>query len=181
LSIHQYSIQRQIYQNLIAELIIMVNNKNPYFQVLPNLTSPPDINDVNKSDRKISDEPLWDLQKIVAIASQNAANNITIRMVTDKAERDYQNLLENGFDLLEVLSKLAGKVNFKGAWWCKTSPAKGRDGKPRGTGRWIPCDAYTITIDFEHPKTLYCGKAEYYLKMSMSPQGSVVFFVSLHV
>jgi hypothetical protein len=159
----------------------MVNNENPYIQVLPNIALPPANDDEDKTDREISDKPLWDLQEIVEIASRNAVGNVTIRMVTGKADRDYENLIENGFDLLEVLSQLVNKGKFKGAWWCRTSPAKGRDGKPRGSGMWVPCDAYAITMDFEHPTTLYRGKVEYYLKMCKSPNGSVVFFVSLHV
>lgn len=159
----------------------MVNNQNPYLLNNPALPAPPDIDDASNSDRKISDSPLWNLSEIVDIASHHSDENVTIRMVTRDADRDYENLLENGFDLLEQLKKLKTNGHFKGSWWCKASPATDRLGRPRGKGSWIPCDAYTITEKFENPHNGCCGTVKYYLKMSKNLDGTAILFVSLHV
>lgn len=161
------------------KLTIMVNPPNPYLKILPDVCQPPSRTDSDGSDRKIGEEALWDLQELVKIASLDDAE--TVKMVTSKAERDYENLVENGFDLNDVLAELAVKGVFKGSWWCKTSASKDRYGKPRGVGSWIPCDAYSVTLDYEHPKTGYRGTANYYLKMCKSLDGSLVLFVSVHL
>lgn len=162
-----------------AKLTIMVNSTNPYLTVLPDICHPPLCTDPDGSDRKIGEEALWKLHELVEIASSDDDENV--KMVTNRAVRDYENLVENGFDLNDVLAQLAVKGVFKGSWWCKTSPSKDRNGKPRGVGAWIPCDAYSITLDYENPKTGYCGIANYYLKMCKSLDGSVVLFVSVHL
>jgi hypothetical protein len=159
----------------------MVNNGKPYREIFPDIPSAPAVDDPDKADRYIGDSPLWSLAEIIEIASRDTPTNVTIRMVTTKSEKDYENLLDNGFSLLEVLSLVPKKGKFKGAWWCKTSPAKGRDGRPRGNGAWVPCDAYSVTVSYEHPLTRYSGQANYYLKACKNHSGDVLLFVSLHV
>lgn len=165
---------------MLTHITIMVISKNLYLDLLPGLPPPPPVDDQDKSDRKLADSCLWDLQEIVDIVSRHSPENVTVRMVTRKAERDFQNLLENGFDLHELLKKLLEKGFFKGSWWCRTSAVKDRTGKPRGTGYWVPCDAYSIVDEYEHPATGYRGKSEIYLKMCKGHDGTAVLFVSLH-
>jgi len=167
---------------MIAELTIMVNNQNRYLRIFSNIPLPPSIGDADNEDRKIGETPLWDIQDIVAIAKTHSEQSVKVRMVTNKADRDYGVLTENGFDLNEILSQMASRGRYKGSWWCKTSPAKDKDGRPRGKGAWVPCDAYEVTAcEYEHPVTGYRGKADYYLKMCKSITGTVVLFVSLHL
>jgi hypothetical protein len=157
----------------------MVNN-NPYLKILSNLQPPPDNNSTDRSDRSIGNSPLWKLSDIVGIGLLHKESRPTIRMVTSDADKEYASLLENGFDLKETLVKLVSAGRFKGAFWCKTS-AKDANGKPRGSGSWIPCDAYVITLPYEHPVSGYKGVCEYYLKMCKGVDGTTVLFVSLHV
>lgn len=158
----------------------MVNNLNPYLLLLDTIPSPPSVSDADKKDRYIADSSIWDLNDLISIALKDPQNG-TVKMVTENAERDYGQLLEEGFDLDEVLRQLSTRSRFKGAWWCKTSPSKDRYGQPRGTGVWIPCDAYAIKCEYVHPHTGYKGTAEYYLKMCKGLDGTAVLFVSLHV
>ncbi len=110
----------------------MVNNqKNKYLEIFPDIPSPP-IDNVGRNDTKIGENRLWDLQEIVEIASRDDENNVTIRMVTDEAKKGYEKLLDNGFDLFALLQQFKIKGYFRGAWWCKTSPSRERNGKPRG-------------------------------------------------
>lgn len=159
----------------------MVDTQNLYLTIHPRIPPPPSRDDADRSDRKISGDPLWDLQEIINIAARHTAENVTVRMVTQDANREYENLLENGFDLQAALAQLLFRGRFKGSWWCKTSPAKDANGRPRGKGGWIPCDAYSFTDEYEHPKTGYRGKVDCYFKLCRSIDNTAVLFVSLHL
>lgn len=159
----------------------MVNNTNPYVEAMPHLPQPPLIADADHSDRRIGVNPLWDMAEIVEVASRCTDNNVTVRMVTNRAERDYENLEVNGFSLQQLLLAVESEGIFKESVWCRTSPRRGQNGRTRGTGSWVPCDSYVVSLNYEHPTTGYNGVAEYYIKMCMSLNGSVVLFVSLHV
>lgn len=149
--------------------------------MLPGIPTPPSVDEPAKQERKIGDTALWDLAELIAIAENHREEAPTIRTVTYDAERDLENLQQLGFDFVDVLKKVAARGNFKGAWWCKTSPAKDRHGRPRGKGAWIPCDAYTLIDEYYHPTARKTLKAEYYLKMSKALDGTTVYFVSIHV
>lgn len=157
----------------------MVNNKNLYLNYNSKLTEPPAVNDGDTSDRFIQAYPIWNLNELINIALKNCGNNIKI--VTDKATKNYEALLEDGFDLLSTLKAISNNGKFKEAVWCKTSPRKDRNGKPRGLGSWIPCDAYSVNCEFEHPVTGYKGVVNYYIKMCKGLDGNTVLFVSIHV
>lgn len=167
-------------QRNVAQVTIMVNNLNPYLSILSDLPSPPLVDDADRKDRYIGGSPIWDLNELTSIALRDPENG-TVKMVTEKAEKDYEQLLENGFDLDDALRQLSMRPRFKGAFWCKTSPSKDSRGRPRGTGVWIPCDAYEVEGGYVHPHTGYSGTATYYLKMCRGLDGSAVLFVSLHV
>ena len=156
----------------------MVNN-NPYLKILSNLSAPPA--DSEKSDRFIGNSPLWKLSEIVQIALQHEEVKPTIRIVTNDAIKNYGDLLANGFNLKEAISQIERSGRYKSSWWCKTSPMTDANGKARGTGTWIPCDDYTLTLPFEHPTTGYSGRCEYYFKFCKGLDGSTVLFVSIHV
>lgn len=158
----------------------MVNNLNSYLSQVRGLPSPPSVDDSDRSDRYIGDSPIWDLGDLITIALKDPENG-TVKMVTDRANSNYAQLLENGFDLEDALHQLARCARFKGAFWCKTSPSKDGYGRPRGTGAWIPCDAYEVECGYVHPLTGYSGTARYYLKMCRGLDGCAVLFVSLHV
>lgn len=158
----------------------MVNNPNPYLSMLSDLPSQPLADDADREDRYIRDSPIWDLNELISIALRDPENG-TVKMVTEKAEKDYEQLLENGFDLDDALRQLSTRPRFRGAFWCKTSPSKDNLGRPRGTGVWIPCDAYEVECGYVHPHTGYSGTAKYYLKMCRGLDGGAVLFVSLHV
>jgi hypothetical protein len=158
----------------------MVNNQNnPYLKIFPNILPPP-VDDADRKVTKIGEKRLWNLQEIVEIASHDDESNVTIRMVTDEAIKDYKKLLVNGFDLPALLQQLKIKGHFRGAWWCKTSPSRDRKGNQRGSGVWVPCDSYVINESYEHPITGYRGTVVIYLKMCKGLDGSTVLFVSLH-
>lgn len=157
----------------------MVNNKNLFLKIHPKLTVPPELDDANTSDREIQNNPIWDLATIIELIQKHNGNNIQI--VTSKADRDYENLLENGFDLLETLLKIDVKNDFRGAFWCKTSPALDSKGRRRGTGVWIPCDSYSVKCEFEHPVSGYKGLVSYYIKVCQGLDGNAVLFVSIHM
>lgn len=172
--------QRTYLQRVVAKVTTMVNNSNPYLSRISDLPSPPPVDDADRKDRHIRDSPIWDLDELIAIALRDPENG-TVRMVTDKADRNYEQLLENGFDLDDALQQLAKRPRFRSAFWCKTSPSKDDRGQPRGTGVWIPCDAYEVECGFVHPHTGYSGTVKYYLKMCRGLDGCAVLFVSLHV
>ena len=152
---------------------------NVYFKNNPKLTEPPPLDDDNSPDRSIQDTPIWDLDELKKIALKNNGNNILI--VTNKANKNYEALLESGFDLPSTVEAIDKKRDFKGAFWCKTSPKKDKHGKSRGLGSWIPCDSYSVNSVYEHPITGYKGLVIYYLKMCKGLDGNTVLFVSIHV
>lgn len=157
----------------------MVNNQNPYLALLTRLPPPPDIDDLDISDRFISKECLWDLDELIQICGQSEKS---YTMVTRKAEKDFENLEENNFDLPTIIKELKINGIFKNSWWCKTSPSiNHRTGKRRGKGFWAPCDAYSLTTKFYNPKNNYSGTVNYFFKMAKALDGSAVIFVSLHV
>ena len=157
----------------------MVNNQNPYSQLRPELPPCPDDDDPNQKDRQIGNTPIWDLADLLKIAEQGDIETSCV-IVTFRAQTDYENLVESGFDLLETLQLLENDGVFKGAYWCKTSPTRDRMGRPRGKGRWIPCDAYSLIAECYNPNNNYRCKGQYYFKMARGLDGRAVLFVSLH-
>lgn len=158
----------------------MVNN-NPYLKILTSLKPPPDKFSTGGSDRLIGHSPLWCLSEIVEIVLQHNEIKPTVRIVTEDAIKEYEELLVNGFDLKDAISSIESKGRYRNSWWCKTSPNKDANGNPRGVGAWIPCDDYTLLLPYEHPATGYRGTCEHYFKFCKGLDGATVLFVSLHL
>lgn len=156
----------------------MVNNKNPFQNLYPKLTSSPELDDGNTSDRYIQNSPIWELDKLIEIIQKHEGN---IKIVTDGAKKDFENLLENGFNLIETLLQVNVTNDFRGAFWCKTSPSLDSRGKRRGPGSWIPCDSYSVKCEFENPVNGFSGLVSYYIKLCQGIDGNAVLFVSIHV
>jgi hypothetical protein len=157
----------------------MVNNENPYLKLYSKLSEPPAVDDTDSGDRSIENGPIWDLNELIKLATQDGGTNL--RIVTSKAKKNYEELLENGFDLPSTLKLINAKRDYKGSFWCKTSSVKDKNGKPRGSGAWIPCDSYAVVCDYQHPITGHAGTAEYYFKMCKGLDGKTVLFVSIHL
>ena len=157
----------------------MVNNRNPYCCIMSHLPDPPLGDDPDTEDRLIRPGPIWVLEELVEIAMRDDGAE-SFRIVTTRAEADFEALEETGFDLRAVMALLRTRGIFKGSAWCKSSPAEDRFGKPRGKGYWLPCDAYTVLASIVHPATGYAVTSEYYLKMAKGLNGTFVVFVSIH-
>ena len=162
----------------IAELTSMVNNRNRYLDKLPGLSEPPSSSD---GERAIpTSGPLWTLDEVIRAVKRHTEQTPTIRLVTEDATKDHEELVEQGFCLKTAIIQLETESRYKGSFWCKTSPLK-IGGKSKGTGQWIPCDAYTVNCAFENPNNGYCGVNTYYLKLCMGLTGEAVLFVSTHL
>lgn len=165
---------------LIAELTSMVNNKNKYLDLLPKIPPPPTTDNCRDEERCLTSHgPLWDLTELVAIALADSDENTTVYMVTDDADTDHEALYQQGFCLLTAMQALPTAGEFKGSFWCKTSPAI-INGVPRGKGRWIPCDSYVMPYILTNPNNNYTWTEKIYLKMCKGTSGNTVLFVSVH-
>ena len=165
----------------IAELTSMVNNRNKYLDILSGLTEPPASDTPPDHERDIKhDGPLWRLSDVVGIVSGHTETSPRIRLVTEDAINDHAELVEQGFCLVTAVCHLNKTGRYLKSVWCKTSPIK-INGKYRGEGVWIPCDAYKVNCAFKNPHNGYSGTNTYYLKLCMGLNGDAVLFVSAHL
>lgn len=145
----------------------MVNNKNPYLDVLKNLPVPPLDTDPDGGDREIGRIPIWSLEDFKGLAAIHSEEEPTLIPVTRKCRRDLTNLVEEGFDLCAHIQMLSPD-NYRKSVWCRTG------------SRWIPCDAYALRAAYTTLSTGYSGTAEYYFKMCKGLNGITVVFISIH-
>lgn len=158
----------------------MVNNENKYLERLPGIPHPPITDDCSDEERCLTSHgPLWNLEELVAIALADSDENTTVYMVTNDADTDHEELYQKGFCLLTAMQALPTAGEFRGSFWCKTSPVI-IDGVCRGKARWIPCDAYAIPYELTNPINNYTWTANIYLKMCKGLTGKTVLFVSVH-
>lgn len=156
----------------------MVNNRNKYLDKLPCLSEPPSSSD---GERTIpTSGPLWPLNEVILAVKRHTEQTPTIRLVTEDAMKNHEALVEQGFCLKTAIIQLEKARHYQGSFWCKTSPFR-IGGKPKGTGQWIPCDAYTVKCAFENPNNGYHGENTYYLKLCMGLTGEAVLFISTHL
>jgi len=159
----------------LLKLTMMVNNPNPYLAQVAGLKPPPTKVDATDAERWIGKASLWSLEDLQSLVERDTLSLQTVVLVTTKCLRDVARLKEEpgGFDLAQQVSKLRAG-NYDKSLWCLSSPLG------KAPGFWIPCDAYSLSVPFEHPNTGWKGEVNLYFKMAKAVSGLAVLFVSVH-
>ena len=123
--------------------------------------------ETDRSDRKISDGPLYPTDEILMLLEIEQ----TVRLWTRKCAADVQNLALDGDDLTDLLREAVSGGRFTGSEWCRQTP----------NGPWAACDAYSLIRSEWMAVASREMRMEYYFKLAIGKTGKILLLVSCHL
>lgn len=149
---------------------------NPYVRTRSDLPWPPPQNGDDHEDSRVIAKKVWDLAVIQGLAQQvlNGKGD-SLKAITPDCIGDMQRLCIDAEYAAKLVLLLVPKDHYRNSRWCHTG-AKIANRPELG---WVPCDAYCLTVEDDY-ESGEIRMVNYYIKLCLSPVGSVVLIISLH-